>query len=238
MSTLNLLYKKQYDINDDIHVVIPTVGDILQCEDNYYNLVTIFTAMPIDLMVQLYDAGIDFTTINQYDLFVLLAQGLRSVDTTLLFGDLDFSNFQLEQNQQNHMIVFRDPNTGIMIDRGIFDKISATLCKIHHIKKDRRKPANEAAKKYMIQRARAKQARYKRHKQDSDLQQLIIAMVNTEQFKYDFQEVKNLTIYQFNESVRQVVHKIDYDNVMRGIYFGTVDSSKLDRKIVNWMIHE
>ena len=68
MPTLNLLYQRQYKINDDVQVVIPTVGEIIDNEDAYYGLVSLLTAMPIDMMVPLSDAGVDFTKINDYEL--------------------------------------------------------------------------------------------------------------------------------------------------------------------------
>ena len=64
MSVQHLLYCNSYTVNDSIHISIPTVGQVLDNEDSYYNLVSAITAMPIDFMVQLDDLGIDFTTIN------------------------------------------------------------------------------------------------------------------------------------------------------------------------------
>ena len=64
MPTRHLLYQKDYPINDYIRVMIQTVGEVLENEDNYYSRVSMLTAMPIDMMVQLDDIGIDFTTIN------------------------------------------------------------------------------------------------------------------------------------------------------------------------------
>ena len=51
MPTLNLLYQRQIKINDDIQVIIPTVGEVIDDEDSYYGLVSLLTAMPIDLIV-------------------------------------------------------------------------------------------------------------------------------------------------------------------------------------------
>ena len=90
MSTLNLLYKKEYKINDSIKIIIPSVGEIVDNEDDYYSLITVLTAMPIDLMVPLDEAGIDYTQINDYELFLIMSEGIKRQDTHLVFGDLDF----------------------------------------------------------------------------------------------------------------------------------------------------
>ena len=89
MPSLNLLYRAEYAINDKISIKIPTVGEILENEDEYYGLVSVLTAMPIDMMCQLDDVGIDFTTVSEYELFLLMFGGIKSQDTHLVFGDLD-----------------------------------------------------------------------------------------------------------------------------------------------------
>lgn len=94
MPTRHLLYQKDYPINDYIRVMIPTVGEVLENEDNYYSMVSMLTAMPIDMMVQLDDIGIDFTTINEWELFLLLFNSLKEQDTSLIFGDFDLKPFQ------------------------------------------------------------------------------------------------------------------------------------------------
>ena len=72
----------------------------------------------------------------------------------------------------------------------------------------------------------------------SQLEDLIVALVNTEQFHYGFEGTRELSIYQFNESVRQVIKKIDYDNKMRGVYAGTVSAKDLSQDDFNWLSHK
>ena len=238
MSTLNLLYQRRYEINEHISIVIPTVGQIIDNEDSYYNLVSVLTAMPIDLMVQLEDAGIDFTSINDYELFLLMFAGFKSQDTSLIFGDLDLSKFKIAVNEQNGNVVLLDEEHDIKIDRAVYGQIAATLRKIHHLEKNLRKPANDEAKKFMLKRAREKMNRRKNRKEDSQLESLIVAMVNTEQYKYDFEGTRELSIYQFNESVRQVIKKVDYDNRMYGVYTGTINAKELSQDDLNWLTHK
>ena len=224
---MNLLYESCVRINDNIRVMIPDVGTILQHENDYYRLVSVLTAMPYDMMVQLDDIGIDFTEINDYELFLLLFSGLKDEDTSLLFGDLDLSGFNTEMNEKNGTVILKDHDTGIVIDRGIYTSIANALREIHHLEKNIKKPGNEDAKKYLLERTRKKMSRRKGKKSKSELQSLIVAMVNTNEFKYNFETVKELSIYQFNESVHQILRKTDWDNRMHGVYAGTIDASKL-----------
>lgn len=238
MATQNLLYQREIAVTDPIRIYVPTVGEILDNEDEYYGLVSVLTASPVDMLVQLEDAGIDFTSINDYELFLLLFAGLQSQDTSLVFKDLDLSKFKMAINEQNGNVVLLDEEKDIKIDRAIHGQIAGVLRKIHHIEKNNRKPANKEAKDFMLERARAKLKRRKNRKEDSQLESLIIAMVNTEQYKYDFEGTRELSIYQFNESVRQVIKKVDYDNRMYGVYAGTVNAKDLSQDDLNWLTHK
>lgn len=234
----NMLFKRNVPINEYIAIKIPTVEEVVDNEQDYYTMVSMLTAMPIDLMVQLDDMGIDYTTIDEYELFLLLFNGLKGQDTTLVFGDLDLNKFRIASNTENGEIVLVDKDNDYVIDRGIYLMIARTLRKIHHLEKNVRKPANEAAREYLLERARTKAKRNRRKMQESQIEPLIIAMVNTEQFKYDFESTKQLTIYQFNESVRQIIKKVDYDNRMFGVYSGTISAKDLSQNDLNWLTNK
>lgn len=242
MAIRKFLYENRYDLKQvksdkqTISVVIPTVGEILAVEDDYYNLVSALTSMPIDLMVQLDKAGIDFTTINDYELFLMLFPAIKNMDTTLVFGDLDLSNFQMAFSEEKNSLVLIDTETEVEIDRAVQLEIASVLRKIHHLEKNRKKPANEEAKDYLLEREKIKQKR--RRAKDSQLESLIIALVNTKEFKYDFESVKNLSIYQFNESVKQIIRKVDYDNRMFGVYSGTISAKDLSQEDLDWLTHK
>ena len=238
MATINLLYQTEYAINDKIKIAIPTVQEVLRDEDSYYSLVSIITSMPFDLMLELDDMGVDYTTINEWELFLMMFPFIQSQDTSLIFKDLDLSKFELFVNEQNDTIVLLDEDSGVVIDRAIHGQIAATLRKIHHLQKNYRKPGNEEAKKYLLERARVKRNRNKNRKEVSNLESLIIALVNTEQFKYDYDGVQNLTIYQFNESVQQIIWKIDYEHRMHGVYAGTINAKEMNQDEFNWLMHK
>lgn len=238
MATRNILYKPEIVINDFLSIKIPKVGEVIKCEDEYYNLVSLLTSMPIDLMVFLDEVGIDFSKIDDYDLFILLFEIIKKSDTRLVFGDLDLSPFQFAIDEDTGKPLYIDTSTDRKFDRALQVNIANTLRRIHRLEKNNRKPGNEEARKYMIERAKKKLRRNKNRSHDSDIENLIIAMVNTEQYKYDFEGTLELSIYQFNESVRQIVHKIDYSNKMFGLYSGTLSAKNISQEEMNWLIHK
>lgn len=238
MATQSLLYKTEVPVDEHISIVIPTVGEVVDREDEYYSLVTSITAMPIDMMVQLDDLGIDFAEISAWDLFLLLFGYLSEQDTRMVFGDLDLHRFQPKVDPQNGRVVLRDDSTGVCIDQVTHARIASTLRKINHLERNRKRPANAEARAYMLERARTKMMRNRGRAHPSQIEELIIAMVNTEQFRYGFADVRELTIYQFNESVYQIIHKVDYDNRMHGLYAGTISSKNLSPDDLNWLKHK
>lgn len=232
-----LLYADRFEINDKIHILIPTVGEVLENEDKYFELVYTIVATPYDLMVQLDDNGIDFSKITSFDLFCLLFGQLREMDTSLVFGDLDFSGFRVALNNQNGNFVLRDEENDITIDRAIHGQICACLRKLLNIPKTEKTPGNEEARIYMLQKARKKLKRKKRQKQpDSQIEDLIVALVNTAEFPYDYQSVRDITIYQFYASLKQIVHKVRFDKTMIGVYAGTVQFDKLNTDERSWIL--
>ena len=241
MQSVSLLYKHEYDINDKIKINIPTVGEVIDNEDAYYSLVSMCVSMPIDYMVPLDDMGIDFTEITEYDLFIILFQHMGSLgieNTKLVFGDMDLSKFHLAKNEANEEVVLYNPDTDTVIDRVVQAQISHLMLKISGLAQDKRKPANEEAKSYMLERARKKMKRNNNRNRESQLETLIVAMVNAPEFKYDFDSVRNMSIYQFNESVRQVLKRVDVGWKMHGIYSGTVDVKSINKDELNWLVHK
>ena len=225
-------------MTDNISIVIPTVGEVLDNEDAYYGIISSLTAMPVDYMVQLDDIGVDFTQITDYELFMMLFTGIKDRDFSLVFSGFDPKLMELGYNTENGMPVLYDEENDIVIDRVIYTRIANILRKIHHLEVNNKKPGNEDARRYMIERARKKMKRRKKRQTSSQLEQLIVAMVNTEQFKYGYEGTRELSIYQFNESVSQIQKKVEYDNRMYGIYSGTIDPKSVSQDDLNWLTHK
>lgn len=237
MATINLLYQKEIKVNDKITINIPTVGEVVDNEDEYYSLIGMLTASPIHYMVALDEIGVDFTKINDFDLFLLLFGKIHEMDTSLVFKDFDVSNFKITADVEHGMMILRNDIADITIDKFLHAKIANIFRRLNNIEKDRRKPGNKAAQDYMLQRAREK-AKRKNRSQESQLEQQIIALVNTEQFNYTYESVRDITIYQFIQSVKQISKKIDYDHKMFGIYTGNIDPKKMSQDELNWLTNK
>ena len=91
------------------HIVLhqATLNEICEYgERDYYSMIYNFTATPQSLKVQLWDMGIDYTEITPYQLFYQLLYKMYSQEkTSIIFGDLDFSKFQLMQRKDDESIL-------------------------------------------------------------------------------------------------------------------------------------
>ena len=231
-----LLYSNELKINDKISIQIPYVRDIINDIDGYYHLVSLVVATPIDMMVQLDDLGIDFTTISEWELFCMLFNELKNKDHSIIFGTLNLKDYDIALNSETGGVVIKNKFTNDIIDRVTYARMANALRKILNIEKNIKRPGNEEAKNYMLEKERRKLKSAKRKKQErTQLENQIIALVNSSEFHYDFESVLGLTIYQFNASYTQVINRVNFDKLMIGVYAATVKTENLDQNKLTWI---
>lgn len=234
----NLLRVKDYKINEKIAVHIPTVDEIFEYGDQkYYSIIQTLIATPFDLMVELDDIGIDYETITDYQLFLLMMESIaiNEEDTSIFFGDLDLKKFKAAKNTKNNERVFYNSDDDIVIDQMVALEMCNAIRKIHFWEAPVGRAGNAEAKQYLIQRNRLKKQRLARKPYKSFLENIIISLVNTEEFKYDYESVMNLSVYKLNASWRQIQKKKHWEQTMNGAFFGTVDLNKIDLGKLSWL---
>ena len=149
--------------------------------------------------------------------------------------DGQITGFQIDRDKNGYDFLY-NPATGVKIDRLVHMDMADAIRKINQYEKVKFKPGNESAKKYLLDRERKKLKRNAKKKQQPYLENMVIALVNTSEFPYDYDSCMNLSIYQFNQSFKQIQHKIRFDNTMIGVYAGTVDTSRMANKdCLSWI---
>ena len=90
------------------HIILhqPTLNEICDFgEQEYYSMIYNLTATPQSLKVQLWDMAIDYTEITPYELFYqILYKIFPQEKTSIIFGDLDFTKFQVMQRKDDESI--------------------------------------------------------------------------------------------------------------------------------------
>jgi len=234
----NLLRVNSYKINDNISVHVPTAGEIFDFGDQkYYSIVQSITSTPFDLMVELDDIGIDYESITDYQLFLLMFESIAFNEDNLeiLFENINIKNFREAENSNNGERILYDKETGIIIDQLIAFEICKAIRKIHFWKPPEGKAGNTEAKNYLIQRKRLKKQRMAKRPYESFLENVIVSLVNTEEYKYNYEESMDLSVYKINASLHQIQKKKNWDQIMSGAYFGTVDLTKINLDKISWL---
>ena len=236
----SLLKCDKVDIPDSkISIRIPTVGEILDDEETYYSIISSLTAVPYQYMVQLEDNfHIDFTTITDYQLFTMLFPTFARTDLSMIFGDLYTSDYQTILDPSNSTFIISSEHNGnsYQINEMTYNYIVDVLRRINNLERFKYKPGNQSAREYLLNQERKKQKRKANKPYEPYLEKLVIALCNSPEFKYNYEETMELSIYKFNQSFKQIQTRVTFDNTMIGVYAGTVDTSKMtDKSCLSWL---
>ena len=254
---LKMYFGEDYWVTDKICIKQPTIGDILEFGDTkFYSMLNLFCSNPTSLRLQLWRMGIDWNKISNFELFSqIIVHNFTPKDTYLLFGNLNFSWFEyvhdnkrdcnlliyIPRNENGEMISV-DYNDAIVIDEFIYTKIVKYLCLMFNLHFKVELAKNKATKEAMIweDEMNLNTENEKRKKMEcskSFLLPLISAMVNHPGFKYKTNELKEIGIVQFMDSVKRLQTYENSTALLKGIYSGFIDVSKDKnlQKQTNWL---
>lgn len=230
---LSLYFGEPYVVNDYITITLPKIGEVVKYgERQYYSMIQTITAIPSDMKSQLFDMGLDWTQVEDFQLFMMLAPTLPKDKTYILFGDLDFQAMRPFQNKQNGAVVLFNPQTNAVIDELAYGKMHAYLCFAHNLTKKVEKAANEFTKKFMIEEDRQKIAYNQKQPYKSFLRPLISAVKCRMGYTLDY--VKNMGLYEFMDDLNRLQVIVNADALLQGSYSGMVDTSKIPKKNFDW----
>lgn len=237
---LKIYRGEDFIISEYIKIHQPSLAEICDYgEQEYYSMVYNFTATPQSIKVQLWDMGIDYTKITPYELFYsILYKMYPKHKTSILFGDLDFTKFQVMQRKDNHSIIlYQEINDEpVIVDEFTFNVITDYLRKSHIIHKDEKIPANETTKIILIEDAREEIERNKNKEYHSQLKNLISSMINSNGFKYNHNEVWNMKINAFMDSVKRISKIKNADLLLQSGYSGFgVNLKEVSNNKLDWM---
>lgn len=231
---LQLYFGDDYVINNNIKITQPRIGQVVDYgEAQYFSMVHTLTAIPSDMKSQLWDMGLDWTEVDDFELFMMLVQTLTPDRTSILFGDLNFSNLKPFKNSQNGDIVLADKETGIIIDKMIYLRIMSYLRKLHNITPKVEKAANKITKKVLIEEDRQKILLAKDKSFKSYLLPLISAIKVKQGYTKDY--VRNMGLYEFFDDVARAQVISNADHLLNGAYSGMMDLTKVNKQEFNWM---
>lgn len=229
-----------FAVSDNIVIHHPTLDEICEYgERDYFSMIHQLCATPQTMKVQLWDMGIDYTTITPFELFYhLLCQLLPQEKTSILFGSLDFTRFEKCQNEETDepllfQIVEHEP---VIIDKTVYENMTDYIRQVHNIRKDEKMPANDTTKMILIEDDREELERNKHAEYHSQLKNLVSSMINSEGFKYNHAQVWDMKINAFMDSVRRISHIKNAELLLQSGYSGFgINLKDIDKKQIDWL---
>lgn len=241
---LKIYRGENFFVSDYITIHQLTLGEICDYgEQDYFLMIQSLTSTPQSMKVQLWDMGIDYTSITAWELFYNILYKLYPLEkTSIIFGDLDLTKFQLMQRKDDNSIFLyqsiedADGIKEIIIDEFTYNIITDYLRQAHGIHEDKRIPGNESTKMILIEDDREELERNKNIQYHSQLKNLISAMINCEGFKYNHSEVWNMKIGSFMDSVKRVAKIKNADLLLQSGYSGFgVNLKEISNKQLDWL---
>ena len=244
---LQIYFGYPFHINNAISINSPSVGEIIEFgEKQYYSMVHMLTCIPSDMKSQLFDSDIDYEELQDFELFIMLTRNLTKEQTSILLGELDLSQLNIEKNNENGELILHgfyeyideDGNTinkEVIIDKYIYMKLVEFIRTIHNIKPKVEKAANKTTKRILIDLDRQKIATASKEPYKSQLKDLVSAMMRYPGFKYKSNELKEISLYEFMDTVQGAQIYLSSTALLQGSYSGMIDTSKINKNEFNWM---
>jgi len=231
----SLTISDEYKVNDKISLVIPTVEEILNDENNHYSIVSSLVATPYDYVVQLAENDIDYESISDFEFFTQIFRRVSMLNTSLIFKDLDLTKFELAISDVNNYFILYDKKNDIVIDQIVYTEIVSALKKIYMLKDVARKHIKKQSKFALLRffKMQQERAEEERLKKGPYLEGLYISMLAAGCTN----EILSYNIYTFNRLAVSKQKFVSYNQVANGYYSGGIDGKK-GKKILDsldWM---
>jgi hypothetical protein len=236
VDALFLYFGDDYVINDKIKLKQPTIGQIVDYgEASYFSMVHTLTAIPSDVKSLLWDSPgqLDWTQIEDFELFQMFSQNMTPDQTGIIFGDLDFSKFRPYRSKLNDEVVLADIEAGIKIDKLIYMRMMTFLRKLHNITPKPERAKGKRAKQAMIDEDR----RNREYNKDKPFKSYLLPLISAVKVKQGYTKdyVRNMGMFEFFDDLSRLQIMYNADHLMDAVYAGTLDMKKIKKEELNWL---
>ena len=231
---LTLWMGEPYIINDKIQVLQPTIRGIIRFgERAYFNMVQTLCSTSSNMKSQLADAGVDWETVEDFQMFMMMAPSFNHKQTSLVLGDIDLSKFKIVEDKEIGEPVLFDAEHNIRIDRLIYMRIVEYVRKVHGLTRAYDRTKSKFVHDMSIEMDREKLELDKNKPYKSFLWPLISAIKARQ--GYTKQYVLDMQIYELVHEINRLQIIVQSDALLQGSYSGMVDTKKIDKNNFNWL---
>lgn len=264
---LKLYFGDPYPITDKIIINQPSLQDIINYgEEEFFAVMYIFIGNTTYRKLFLWENGIDWNKMSNYELFCNLVRALPEDKTNIILPGINFENFvlyktnydesqdelpaeekikltrmdklkrQFEKFEKSYTLY--DKERGIELSADVYHKMVAVLRQMLRIFPKDEYAFGKETKQLLIDEAKEKLKKAEREEAEnntSTLLPLISACVNHPGFKYRKDELRNVQIYEFMDSVGRLQLYESTHALLGGMYSGFCDTSKIPNDKFDFM---
>ena len=238
---LRVYFGDDYVVNDRITIHQPSIQDFIDSdnESDIYHVIAPFTANTTGYRVQLWDMGIDWNKISNLELFSILIKTIDFKYSQLIFGNINFSTFNLyeKQNGNEKVLTLYSPEMDLEIDEEIMNK----MCKYIQFMFSSYPPEEEFTSSKTLKQElinNDKQKLLLRKKEGDDGQSLLSMIafyLNHPGCKYKKNELREVGYFEFMYNIQRLQIYESTRALFGGMYSGMCDLSKVDKNEFNFM---
>lgn len=236
---LQLYFQRPIIINDRIEITQPTIGQIIDYgEQDFYSMLYKFIGNTTMFRLNLWNNGLDWNKISDYELFSVLVTQCTPQETSILFKGLDFSLFQCVPKitvDQKQVMTLYDLEHQLEIDEEAYTHIVTYLRTMFHFFPKNEFARGKATKEAMIWEDEENLKLRQKEPSRSMLFPLISSCLNHPGFKYKKTELEQIGIFEFMDSVQRLQTYESTTALLKGAYSGFMDTSKINKEEFNFM---
>jgi len=234
---LNLQFGKDLKLDNGFVFKQPTVKDVVEIgEDLYFWFMMIWCRNPEDMMHFLYSIGKDFSKVTKDELFDLMILGNEELFCILLcrFSNLKQCGYFYVESEESNMIGGAFENgESIILSFDDIDAIKNFIKDIHFFKSANKRKFEDFETMGKILGYEIEERQLESKNQESGFSSIISSVVVRNNRTWDY--VLELTIFRLYDELYRAMKIDEVTQLMNGVYFGTVDSTKVDKGLLNWV---
>lgn len=235
------------NVEGTITIYPPTFGDLLEYgEKEWYQNLNVFICNTTSYRLILHKEGIDWNELSDFELFIMLHSQVEPKFSELLFH-FDISKFELyyrefvDENGENKRIpVLYDEENGIEINEMVYFHISQYLRLCFRSEPKEQITNDPFLKPLYLQKdegeiRNAEWRKENKGEKDYSLLPVVSAVCNHPGFKYRSDELKQVPVFQFMDSVARLQIYESTKALLVGANSGMADHSKTNPELFNFM---
>lgn len=230
------------DLRGAITIYSPTIGDIMEIgEKKFYQTLMLLITNTTANKLMLWEAGIDWNEISDFELFSMFIKTVDSDICKLLFGDLDLTKFERmgKQVDDEQVLVLYNPEADVEINELAYFHISQYLRTVFNIFPEEKLTKSGYLKEWYIRQEKMQKERDNKKDKQSDYSSVLQAQISSfichPGTKYKLHELKEVGVCEFFDTLQRLQIYESATALMKGMYSGFVDTKHIKPEEYNFM---